>query len=207
MPTGYTAYIEDGDITTGKDFLLLCSRAFGVAIDIRDEPLSVPTPTSFEPKRYYKRRYDDAVKELEKAKSLSLEEAREIMNANHSERVERARRTIKRMAEVNERYANIRRQVEAWIPPTADHRGIKEFALEQIDMCVNGANLFGMYNKMINEPFCDCDSAVREYLSKYIKAAEDEVKRAKKTYEEEIERAKAKSLFMKTFVESLEDAQ
>ena len=43
MPTGYTAYIEDGDITTGKDFLMLCSRAFGVAIDVRDEPLSVPT--------------------------------------------------------------------------------------------------------------------------------------------------------------------
>ena len=41
MPTGYTAYIEDGSITTGKEFLKLCSRAFGVAIDIKDEPLSV----------------------------------------------------------------------------------------------------------------------------------------------------------------------
>ena len=43
MPTGYTAYIEDGDITTGKDFLKLCTRAFGVAIDQKDDPLSVPT--------------------------------------------------------------------------------------------------------------------------------------------------------------------
>ena len=24
MPTGYTVYIEDGDITTGKEFLKLC---------------------------------------------------------------------------------------------------------------------------------------------------------------------------------------
>lgn len=46
MPTGYTAFIEDGDITTGREFLLLCSRNFGVAIDVRDEPLSVPTPTN-----------------------------------------------------------------------------------------------------------------------------------------------------------------
>lgn len=26
MPTGYTAFIEDGTVTTGKEFLLLCSR-------------------------------------------------------------------------------------------------------------------------------------------------------------------------------------
>lgn len=52
MPTGYTAFIEDGDITTGREFLLLCSRNFGVAIDVRDEPLSVPTPTKFEPDPY-----------------------------------------------------------------------------------------------------------------------------------------------------------
>ena len=57
MPTGYTAYIEDGDITTGKEFLKLCTRAFGIAIDLKDEPLSVPTPTHFEPNTYYKERY------------------------------------------------------------------------------------------------------------------------------------------------------
>ena len=26
MPTGFTSFIENGTITTGKDFLLLCSR-------------------------------------------------------------------------------------------------------------------------------------------------------------------------------------
>ena len=33
MPTGYTAGIEDGKITTGKEFLKLCTRGFGIAID------------------------------------------------------------------------------------------------------------------------------------------------------------------------------
>lgn len=31
MPTGFTSFIENGTITTGKDFLLLCSRNFGLA--------------------------------------------------------------------------------------------------------------------------------------------------------------------------------
>lgn len=54
MPTGYTAQIEDRRITNAKDFLLLCTRAFGVAIDIKDEPLSTPTPMEFEPDEYFK---------------------------------------------------------------------------------------------------------------------------------------------------------
>ena len=58
MPTGYTAGIEDGTITTGKDFLKLCTRAFGIAMDLRDEPLSVPTPAKFEPDTYYRDRVD-----------------------------------------------------------------------------------------------------------------------------------------------------
>lgn len=36
MPTGYTAYIEDGSITTGKEFLMLCLRNFGISIDGND---------------------------------------------------------------------------------------------------------------------------------------------------------------------------
>ena len=34
--TGYTAQIENGNITTGKDFLKLCTRAFGIAMDMRE---------------------------------------------------------------------------------------------------------------------------------------------------------------------------
>lgn len=34
--TGYTAQIENGNITTGKDFLKLCTRTFGIAMDMRE---------------------------------------------------------------------------------------------------------------------------------------------------------------------------
>lgn len=49
MPTGYTSYINDGKITSGKEFLKLCTRAFGIAVDLKDESLDVPTPNYFEP--------------------------------------------------------------------------------------------------------------------------------------------------------------
>lgn len=108
MPTGYTAFIEDGNITTGKEFLLLCSRAFGIAMEIRDEPLSVPTPTTFEPNECYRNRYESAVKRLEAERNISFDVAKCRMRSDYDERVENAKRIIANMAAINERYAKVR---------------------------------------------------------------------------------------------------
>lgn len=205
MPTGYTAFIEDGNITTGKEFLLLCSRAFGIAMEIRDEPLSVPTPTIFEPNEYYKNRYESAVKRLEAERNISFETAKCRMRSDYDKRVEDAKRTIANMTAINERYARVRGQVSGWIPPTESHKGIKKFALEQIDMCVNSDKMFAYYQKIIDTPFNDSDEAVREYITKYIEYLESEVESAKRAYEEEVERANDKTKFMREFIESLEN--
>ena len=205
MPTGYTAYIEDGDITTGKDFLMLCSRAFGVAIDVRDEPLSVPTPTHFEPDPYYQKRYEDSVKELQVVKNMSFTEARDHMRAEHTSRVERAKRQLKMMEEINKKYENVSRQVEAWVPPSDEHNGIKEFALKQIDMCVYTPMMFDAYRDDVTSELDESDEAVQKYMDELIKLSEDDVKRAKERYEAEVERAKQRTSFMQAFIESLED--
>ena len=205
MPTGYTAYIEDGDITTGKDFLMLCSRAFGVAIDVRDEPLSVPTPTHFEPDPYYQKRYEDSVKELQVVKNMSFAEARDHMRAEHTSRVERAKRQLKMMEEINKKYENVRGQVEAWVPPSEEHKGIKEFALSQIGMCVYTPLMFDTYRNDIASELDESDEAVQKYMDELIKLSEDDVKRAKERCEAEVERAKQRTSFMQAFIESLEN--
>jgi len=205
MPTGYTAFIEDGNITTGKEFLLLCSRAFGVAMEIRDEPLSVPTPITFEPDGYYKNRYESAVKRLEEERNISFEVAKRRMRSDYDMRVKDAKRTIANMTAINERYTKVRGQVSGWVPPTKNHEGIKKFALEQIDMCVNSDKMFAYYQEIINTPFNDSDEAVQEYIKKYVEYLESEVERAKKAYDEEVKRANDKTQFMKEFIESLEN--
>lgn len=205
MPTGYTAFIEDGNITTGKEFLLLCSRAFGIAMEIRDEPLSVPTPTTFEPNGYYKNRYESAVKRLEVERNISFDDAKRRMRSDYNKRVEDAKRIIANMTAINERYAKVRGQVSGWIPPTDGHKGIKKFALEQIDMCVNSDKMFAYYQEIIDTPFDDSDEVVREYIAKYIEYLESEVKSAKIAFDEEVERAKEKTQFMKEFIESIEN--
>ncbi|MDY4494940.1 MAG: hypothetical protein SPE24_08700 [Erysipelotrichaceae bacterium] len=205
MFTGYTAFIEDGTITTGKEFLLLCSSAFGIALDIRDEPLTVPTPTHFEPDNYYQRRYDEAVKKLAEGRKITFGEAREHMRKTHADKVERAKLAIIRMKSINDKYAEVRGQIVRWNPPTEEHKRIKNFALEQIDMCINPESMFEYYQKIIDEPFIDSNEAVQKYMEEFIGYLEQDVARAKEALEREIENAKGKTVFMKEFIDSLDN--
>lgn len=109
------------------------------------------------------------------------------------------------MEEINKKYENVRRQVEAWVPPSEEHNGIKEFALSQIDMCVYTPLMFDTYRNDIASELDESDEAVQKYMDELIKLSEDDVKRAKERCEAEVERAKQRTLFMQAFIESLEN--
>ena len=44
MPSGYTEGVASGKVTEFKEYALLCARAFGACISLRDEPLSLEIP-------------------------------------------------------------------------------------------------------------------------------------------------------------------
>lgn len=64
MTTGYTAYIQKGVITTGKDFLKLCLSNFDIAINMKNELLS-------------KVNYDKAVEDRDNFKKLTFEQVKQ----------------------------------------------------------------------------------------------------------------------------------
>ena len=136
MPTGYTAGIEEGKITSGAEFLMLCARGFGACIDMRDEPLSKPIPDKFQPNGYYAESLLRAQRKLAEYKAMTPTEIHEQNEAEYQKRVEQEKARQKKYEEMFARYQSVRDEVERWVPPTADHDGLKKFALEQIDMCM-----------------------------------------------------------------------
>lgn len=205
MPTGYTAYIEDGEITTGKEFLKLCTRAFGVAIDQKEEPLSNPTHTKFEPDSYYEKRYNEAVNKLKAAKDMTFNEALSQMIERHSKKVSDYKRYAEKEIEMNRKYQKVRDEVEQWIPPTKDHNGIKKFALEQIDICMTKQKYIDEYIELSNQVLDDSKEAVEKYRAEYIADCQKYVDRAYEAYHEELKRVADKNEFMQKFLESLEN--
>lgn len=203
MPTGYTAGIEDGTITTGKDFLKLCTRAFGIAIDLKDEPLSVPTPTKFEPDTYYKKRLEDEKANFEKIKAMSFEEARDEMIKAYKDRVDMYKSMLEGSLKRNKQYAKVRAEVEDWNPPTPYHIKLKKFALKQIDMCIDTQEQIDRYREYANEELDDSDSAVAEYIHEQTEFHRQGVKRAKESWDDEVKRTEDKNKWMELFLNSL----
>ena len=204
MPTGYTAYIESGEITTGKDFLTLCTRAFGIAMDMRDEPLSVPTPTQFKPHPYHLNAYNEALADLEKIKSMTIDEARYHMMVEHDDGVKHYEDLIRKTELSNARLDSIRNDIVNWTPPTADHRELKQFALNQIDISIESTIYYQQALDKLGRDLDISDESVEAYISDKIRSAEKDVEYHHERYQEELKRTADKNRWISEFYKSIE---
>lgn len=95
MPTGFTSFIENGKITTGKDFLLLCSRNFGLAAEIsRDKGLRAPIPTHFTHGNFYQKHYEESVEKYKKFSQMTDTEFAKYVRTEHDSCIDRAKQCL-----------------------------------------------------------------------------------------------------------------
>lgn len=132
MPTGYTASVQDGTVTTLPDFTMRCARAMGALIMMRDSATDAEVPERFEPS-------DHSVKAKRKAEARIVElremSEEEKVAAWRDARTEAERyRTEYQEKKVADRlrYNDMLALVRGWEPPTADHVGLKTFMVEQL---------------------------------------------------------------------------
>lgn len=136
MPTGYTEIIETG--CTFEEYLWRCVRAFGVALDQRDESLSVPVRDREPRESYYVTALAEEKALLAGLRKMNNRQAGEACAAEYRKQLaswensERERKV--RLA----RYIEMRARVADWEPPIPEHAGLKSFMLAQIDLCLPG---------------------------------------------------------------------
>ena len=104
----------------------------------------------------------------------------------------------------DEKYLKVREEVEKWTPPTPEHENLKKFCLEQIDMSLN-TDLYEWYEKDINKELDTSDDTIKKYINILRDNADEQLKRAYKKYQEELRRVEEKNLWMKQFLDSLEN--
>jgi len=198
MPTGYTAYIEDGEITKGKDFLLKCARAFGACIDMKEDSLSINIPVKFEPSTYHKEQLEKAYQDLERYKNMTTEEAQKIVDEEYINNQKSCRKSIIKNSQIQERYSKVRKEIEDWIPPTEKHYNLKKFALEQIDISTD-YNHADYYTKELNRP----KKTAQEYIAVMIEGATDSIKYHLKSWNEELKRTEERNKWINDLRDSL----
>lgn len=131
MPTGYTADIKDG--ISFKTYAMNCARAFGACIELRDEPGGgEQIPEAFAPSDYHAKAAQKARDELAAVLAMSPAET-ERAAAKAWDAAETSRITTMQ-AKVAQRvaYEAMLSKVQAWTPPTEEHKGLHEFMATQI---------------------------------------------------------------------------
>jgi len=137
MPTGYTAKLmKEGQ--GFQEFVMLCARAMGACVILRDEPLDKPIPEAFEPSPFAAEQQKLAVAEASRLKAMSPEERTAFGEEKKQAEIRRINASIAKSVSADARLAGMAAKVEAWTPPSEDHVGLKKFMLEQLDISHEG---------------------------------------------------------------------
>ncbi|HZJ02733.1 MAG TPA: hypothetical protein VFE20_03470 [Thermoleophilia bacterium] len=195
MPTGYTAGVQEGEVTEFRDFALQCARAFGALVALRDEPLSSDIPDAFKPSPYYENR----VKELEvkrtRIEDATDEEIAEKVERLNEERQSDYRRRNEKAALQRSRYAAMLEKVEAWEPPTADHHSLKDFMREQLKESIKFDTRISLVAPETIDP--------RSYRIGRLDEIAKELERARTRMYEECDRAEGRTRWVQQLKASL----
>lgn len=133
MPTGYTAAVSDGKVTTLEQFALDCARQFGACITLRDEPGGGDRiPEKFEPSDFNARRRVEDEVELHRVEAMTPAEAQSAAEAEREAEEAQERRYAENRRQTRERYEAMLAKVHGWRPPTEEHDGLKNFMVQQL---------------------------------------------------------------------------
>lgn len=201
MPSSYTSPIGDG--VSFERFVLTCARAFGACITMLDEPLDAPIPTRFEPDTYNQQQAEKEERQLHDLLVLTDEEVQQKAAEEVAERRAYFQKHLNALIELKAKYTAMLTKVRAWMPPSPDHQGLKDFMIKQIEESIEwdcSEHLIASYRDNIDE--CKtCDAA--EWKANRISTLEKSIANHKNKQKEEDGRTVDRSQWVQKLYDSL----
>lgn len=111
---------------------MICSRAMGALVMMRDEPFDAPIPDRFEPSSYHADKITQIEKDLAWCENMADSEAEREAEKDHAERCATNAKCIQEANDQRALYESMLDKVMAWNAQTADHEGFKKFMVDQI---------------------------------------------------------------------------
>lgn len=137
MTTGYTEILTRRDDVTFREFALLCARAFGACITMRDDQTDALPPQKFAPDSYYEKRITEAKERLSSVMAMTIEEARNASRSRHAESEREHREYLARLEKETASFAGMLAKARAWTPPTKGHEELRRFMVQQIETSIS----------------------------------------------------------------------
>jgi len=100
---------------------------------MQDHSLDTKIPDEFVPSPYHKESLEKALTELENVRLLTNEEAERKAARDYRIQIIMYEQARKKCEESHGKYESMLQQVRSWNPPTANHKGLKKFMIEQLE--------------------------------------------------------------------------
>lgn len=198
MPNGYTAPIYEGEEITLRDFLVRCSRGFGVHVTMRDDPLDKEPPKAYEPDI---KRYDESIakahEELAEVQQWTEDEAAKAAEVDYQERRKAHEESVANRQAMRNRYDDMIEQVQGWSP----HPELQDMK-DGILGWLHESRRFDCGSDY-DEPLRLTGEAFKEQR---IESLRKNIEWDEKFRREELERVASRNAYLKKFWESLPDA-
>jgi hypothetical protein len=178
MPTGYTAPVVNGTVTEFKDYAMLCARAFGACISMRDDALDVAIPEVILPSPHYDDQLRKSRERLAELQALTPKQVAEQADASFAEKMVEYDRYEANRREENRRLDDMAGKVRHWTPPTSEHEELKSFMLDQINISRNSYALELPERLEPGRWLAEAIAAETRNIEFYSKQYSDEVTRA-----------------------------
>lgn len=130
MPTGYTAKLSKED-QPFNEFVMTCARAMGACVMLRDEEFGPEIP-EFQPSTHAAGRLAEEKAKLAGLHHMTATAQREYTKDRRAKVQQECRERLEEIRQTNARLDAMALRVGAWEPPTTEHRGLKDFMLDQL---------------------------------------------------------------------------
>ena len=192
MPSAYTSNLHDGE-QTFEEFILGAARGMGALIMQRDDPLDAPLrlPKTSD---WHVNALVQARADLLAAQSLTQRQAERAAEAVYQEKLDRWHESEQQRRDRDARYRDMLAAVHGWMPPTADHVGLKTFMVEQLEESAR-------FDCMAMNPPVRLTG--EQHQEAVIAAAQRNVEYHTKALSEEAERAEGRRAWIRALADSI----
>lgn len=197
MPTGYTAAIADG--ITFEQFAMQCARAFGALVTMRDDPSGAPIPDRIEPSTHYQDWLEREHVELNRLMDFTAADVEREAEADYQRQVEAHTDRMKKAADLQAKYESMLASVNAWMQPTEEHQGLKDFMIQQITESIR----FDCNTSYDEPPQC---KAPAKWIADKLEYVRGNLTRYEAEHRKEVERAASCTAWVQTLRASLKEA-
>jgi len=200
MPTGYTADVQDGKVTSFRAFAMQCARAFGALVTMRDDDQDAPIPEELKPGEYYISSVQSDEVKLGGLLAMGDEEASTKAAEAYEAQLAYSREYRAKKIAQRKRYEAMLAKVEAWEPPSPDHEGMKKFMLSQLRESIE-FDCSSDYTPTVEPLLSGAD-----WRKQQIARAQESLERSRKSLADEEERVRGHNKWLRQLRESLAKA-